>query len=151
MEAVAALSIACNVMQVISFAHETISLCKRLHQGGLLDEDLANNARHLSSLSASLRDSINAARTPRPLTKEQNGLQAVAERCLEASTKLRLELDKFTMPGSPSGLTTLKTVLSAHFHKKSIKALRKIMNECQCTLQSDLLFQLWYIFLLPIL
>ncbi|KAN0089015.1 hypothetical protein V8E51_019275 [Hyaloscypha variabilis] len=143
MEAVAALSVACNVMQVISFAHETISLCKRLHQGGLLDEDLANNARHLSSLSASLRDSINAVQTSRPLTKEQNGLQAVAERCLEASTKLRLELDKFTMPGSPSGLTTLKNVLSAHFHKKSIEALRKIMNECQCTLQSDLLFQLW--------
>ncbi|KAE9364918.1 hypothetical protein N431DRAFT_386847 [Stipitochalara longipes BDJ] len=143
MEAVAALSIACNVMQVISFGHETISLCKRLHHGGSLNADLEHNARHLSGLSESLRDSISAARTARPLTKEQNDLKAVAERCLEASTKLRHELDKFSMPGTPSGLATLKKAFRAQFRKNSIEALRKIMNECQSTLQSDLLFRLW--------
>jgi hypothetical protein len=88
-------------MQVISFGHETISLCNRPHHGGSLDANLEHNARHLSSLSESLRDSINAARTARPLTRGQHDLQAVAERCLEASTKLLHELDKFATPGAP--------------------------------------------------
>jgi hypothetical protein len=56
MEALAGLSLACNVMQVLSFAHGTFLLCERLYDEGKANPSLDANAETMSVLASKVID-----------------------------------------------------------------------------------------------
>ncbi|KAI1416472.1 hypothetical protein F5Y13DRAFT_205350 [Hypoxylon sp. FL1857] len=53
-EAIATLSLVCNVMQVISFTGEVIGMCQRMREDGSPEPGLASNMAHLSALASTL-------------------------------------------------------------------------------------------------
>lgn len=65
-----AMGIACNVMQVISFCCETISLAKRMKEDGTLDPKLRDFADRLFTATARLKQYVDSSNM-KPLTKDQ--------------------------------------------------------------------------------
>lgn len=55
MSGIEALSVACNIVQVISFAHETVSFFKAVYRGQSPNDYGEHNAASLSELSAQLQ------------------------------------------------------------------------------------------------
>lgn len=71
-----AMGIACNVMQVISFCGETISLAKKIKADGTLDPNLCGYAEQLSTATMRLKQYVGSSE--KPLTKDQVELQEAA-------------------------------------------------------------------------
>jgi hypothetical protein len=88
MDPLTALGLTCDVLQVITFGREVLSLCMRVYRDGSLEPDLAYNALHLQSLSTKLVESFRAARTPNQLSKDQYDLQDIAFRLLKTTNQL---------------------------------------------------------------
>jgi hypothetical protein len=142
MDPVSALGLACNVMQIISFCHETITLCKRLHRDGSSDPNLDHVTSHLSRLSNNLRDSIDAAKQGVPLKQQEKELQSIANECYKASTALQLELAKVANVSVGSHRSAIKATLKTVWRKSNLEKLEKTMNTNQRLLESKLLEQL---------
>lgn len=75
MEALTALGVACNVMQIVSFMHETFSSCKEILKSGQADPSLEENVKTISVLTKSLRDSLKTVSNgAKPITEAENEL-----------------------------------------------------------------------------
>ncbi|KAF5005655.1 hypothetical protein FDECE_7911 [Fusarium decemcellulare] len=87
-----ALGMACSVFQTISFAHETIRLCRDIYRGQKTpDSTLEENATAMIQASDQVKASFHATTTP-----EEQCLMNVAEKCTKAATKLSNEVQKIT-------------------------------------------------------
>jgi hypothetical protein len=64
MEGLVALSLACNVFQVISFAHEIYDVSKRIIEDGSPDPTALDISSRLADLSQNLEDTIKADPQP---------------------------------------------------------------------------------------
>jgi len=92
LEALAALGLACNVMQIIDFTHETISLCKKVYNGLSPDPNLATS---VSQLDAFLKElDARLKNTPDILDPSQKALVAVAKSTATVVNDIRVEADK---------------------------------------------------------
>jgi hypothetical protein len=114
-ESLAIFGIACNVMQVISFAHDSITFFKQLHDEGCADPILRKAADQMRDATKSLMDSINVNGGNARLTAEEVELLELANECSGIAKKLSDELNNFanetlskTMSGAagPPGTTT---------------------------------------------
>lgn len=157
MEALAALSVACNVFQVVSFTHETVTLLKTLRAAGTPDPGLANHARRLQELSSQLQTSLQNASTllhrnggggaggaggggesSDSRNTPETSLDALAQRCIEVAAQIQTEMDKIT--SSRYSATRLARALRA---RRRLDALDVEMHGCQQTLHTGLLAKLW--------
>ncbi len=87
LEALGIFGVVCNVLQVISSARETVSLCKAIYQGQAPDAHLKDNATHLSELSEKLKTHYAPQRT-----SDEKDLARIAEECRTAAQKLVKEV-----------------------------------------------------------
>jgi len=144
MDPLTAFGLACNVIQVISFGHEALSLCKRVCRDGSPEPDLAYNSTHLKALSTKLVESLDGARTSTKLSEEQHGLQDIASKLRDVTTQLNKLIEEVTVGGTPSrrksAAKTMKYLLS---YKRKIQSLEKTMASFQNTLNSEILVHLW--------
>ena len=151
MDPLTALSLACNVIQIVSFSHEIFTLANQIAKDGSPDANLAENATHLSELSQNLQDSLQSQKA-KSLTEQQQRLQKVAQKCLKASKDLTEELDKITWKPGPEGSnskTQRKAVSQAWktwWRKSKIEKLQKEMAEIERIMQSSILADLWYVY-----
>jgi hypothetical protein len=130
-------------MQVITFAHETISICKRLHRDGSSNPELVYCASHLSTLSAHLRSSIdNTVKQKGSLNKQEKELQGIANECYRASTALQAELSNIANPSVGSHRTAIRATLKNVWRKSDLEKLEKTMVANQRLLETKLLEQL---------
>ncbi|KAK3317446.1 hypothetical protein B0T19DRAFT_292204 [Cercophora scortea] len=141
MEALAALGVACNVMQVLSCGHELFSLCKRLFRTGDAGHGLRENAEAMRSLSTTLQKSL--AILPQPATEAEHELLKIADACLTSSTELVAELEKAS-GGSTKGKwgAAIGSALKMKLRIGHIEQLEKKMQQCQQTLESGLLLRI---------
>jgi N-terminal domain on NACHT_NTPase and P-loop NTPases len=142
MDPVSALGLACNVMQIISFCHETISLCKRVHREGSSDPNLDHVTSHLSRLSDNLRDSIDAAKQGKPLNRQEKDLQSIANECYKASAAVQLELAKVANVSVGSHRSAIQATLKTVWRRSNLEKLEKTMTTNQRLLESKLLEQI---------
>jgi hypothetical protein len=142
LEPLAVFGLACNVMQVLSFSHETISLCKSIFRTGSLSPNLANNVSHLSEVCESLNDSLNSK--PKPLSKDQQKLLEIAQDSLAVASQLKAEVNKIDNTISKGKLSSAITGgLKATWRKGKIEKLEKSISSYQRTLESSLLAHIW--------
>jgi hypothetical protein len=143
MDPLSALGLACTVMQVISFAHETISICKRLHRDGSSNPELGYCASHLSTLSAHLRRSIeDTAKQKTSLNQQEKELQSIANECYHASMALQVELSNVANPSVGSHRTAIRATLKNVWRRSDLEKLEKTMVANQRLLETKLLEQL---------
>jgi hypothetical protein len=145
MEALAGLSLACNVMQVMSFAHETFSLCKKIYSEGEANPSLGANAKTMAILTKALQNTI-LDHAAKPVTEADHELQSIARKCLDAANRLAAKLEDLGQANSKGHIK--KTVKSAFKHwwrSDELQQLRDEMREYQITLDSGLLLRIWFV------
>lgn len=139
-EALAALGLVCNIMQVISFARETAEICSTVFQTGSVDPSLTTTVAHLTKAFGEL--DISLASAPAPLTSDDDELWAIAKACLATAKKLDDEVRKVSSANSKGNharavLVGLKTKLQGKIEK-----MEKSLAAHQGTLQTRLLLQI---------
>jgi hypothetical protein len=166
-ESLAIFGIACNVMQVISFAHNSITVFKQLHHEGCADPSLRKAADQMRDTTNSLVDSINVNCGNARLTAEEAELLELANECSGIAKKLSDELNKLanatsskTMSGTagPPGTTTgaQKTVKTSFWKtarlggrtwwkKGEIERLERDLNRAQKVMETHILIRIWYV------
>lgn len=132
------LGLVCNVLQVISFARETISLCVAIYDGKNPDDHLKENAEQASALSADVEKYYASAKTsPTPHEKR---LAEVAHKCNIAARALEEEVLFLTGSQAKGNLAaTIKTPVKTNWRKKRLRRLELSLQSCRDTMESHIL------------
>ncbi|EFX01692.1 hypothetical protein CMQ_8158 [Grosmannia clavigera kw1407] len=138
MEALAALSMACNVFQVLSFAHETFVLVRTIRQNGTPDPNLADRADQLAKLTAQLDSALQHA-SPVLQHTGAPALLGLAHKCSTASGEVQAELR--TIASSRAG--TVCKLVKTLARRGKLGRLEKKMHQHQQALLSRLLADVW--------
>ena len=142
MEALVALGLACNVMQILSYASETCSLWKRLLETGDTHPTLRENATAITTLSASLRDSL--TNLPHPISEAETQLLSLANSCLAASDGLICELNRTAGIAAKGKLgAAIKSAVKLRLGQSRLERLAKDVQAYRETLESGLLLRIW--------
>lgn len=142
LEAMAALGLACSILQVISFGHDTISRVKQIYQNGTPDGALLENAGHLREVASR----IESAQVPSAAASALHDqiLLTVAKKCETAARDLQEEV-KFIVEGAAAGSlgATLKVVVKTNWRKRRLERLEKDLRDAERLMQTGLLAQTW--------
>jgi hypothetical protein len=166
-ESLAIFGIACNVMQVISFAHDCITFFKQLRDEGCADPSLRKAADQMHDATKSLVELINVNGGNARLTAEESGLLELAKECSGIAKKLSVELNKLAngtaskamsgttgTPGTATGAQkTVKASLwrtarlggRTWWKKGEIERLEKDLNQAQKMMETRILIRIWYV------
>ncbi|EAA28157.3 hypothetical protein GE21DRAFT_8519 [Neurospora crassa] len=140
MSGLEAFGLACNVMQTIGFAIEMASVCHTIFRTGSPDPSKATLLAHSAQITTSLKNSILSAK---PVTRDEKDLLDIANKCLDAISTLRVQVDKLTRPSAKGKvLPSLRLGLRAKFKEGNIDKLEKKMRDYQKVLESGLLLRI---------
>jgi|SRR3569833_113998 len=141
MEPLIAFSLACNVMQVISFGHDTVSACKLVYQSGspLSHSSLDEATRLLTELLSSLTHELK--KLPMPLNRGDMLLADVARKCTEAMRDLRDEVN-FLTENRKDILSVLRVATKAAWRKRRLERLEKNLGDWRQIMETSILAQL---------
>ena len=144
MEAIPAFALACNVIQVVDFGLKTASKYREIYKEGsaIEHQDLEYTTKHLAEITGNLSTSIQNARTNKPLTKDDNELQNLAQQCTESADNLRNELDKLKTPGRQGKRAALLKTWKSVRKSDDIKKIRDKICEYERVLDTRLLSRL---------
>ena len=141
MEALVALSLACNVVQLVDFGLKTISSFREIYKDGatIEQQDFKATAQELATLSDDLRKSIQSVPTLTPLARDDEELRQIAVKCRDQAAKLQFELKKLS-PLQAGGLRSkvLKTWRST-FKTGPVNDIRNRLLDVQRVLDTKIL------------
>ena len=137
MEALAIFSIACNVMQTINFAHETISIAKSIYHKKPPKPELAEARKQLSEWADQLHEELQ--KHAQPLQKSESELLDVAKRCRNVAKQLEVELNSVMTPENQTKLRRVKAVVKAPFLRRRLKKFETTITDYQRTLETQIL------------
>lgn len=141
LEVLAALSLACNVMQTISFCADVVRLSKNVYQTGKPDPTLVGNSESLASLADSLGHQV--AGQAQPLTRADHNLLESAQKTAEAAKELREEVDRLAVPAGAAGLraklSAATGVWKTLWKKSRFERLEKTIADLQRGMETGIL------------
>ncbi|KAJ4404465.1 hypothetical protein N0V85_004866 [Neurospora sp. IMI 360204] len=141
MSGLEAFGLACNVMQTIGFAIEMASVCRTIFRTGSPDPSTATLLDHSTQITTSLKNSISSAR---PVTRDVKELLDIANKCLDAISTLKAEVDKLTRPSAKGKVfASLRLGVRSKFKEGEINKLEKRMRDYQKVLESGFLLRVW--------
>ncbi|KAI0113135.1 hypothetical protein F4814DRAFT_420654 [Daldinia grandis] len=148
-EAIATLSLVCNMMQVISFSGEVVRLYRNIVRDHSPDLSLASNTAHLSALLETLQGRLKDYSPIYSNTKDElEGLEQRAKTRLQSLTsdlvkdtkELQKLLEEVTTTTSAGKFESLKTVIKFKFRYNSrISSLERRINGTRSVMDSELL------------
>jgi hypothetical protein len=141
MEALAAFSIACNVIQVVDFSLELFRDGKQItHSGSTAKlDDLSLVSKQLEDLCQDLDMSLQTA--PRPISKDNDHLLQVAQGCSRAAHDLQKKLGEIMMnkKGERGKLDIMRKMVTS---SKTVAALYNQLRDYEKLLNTQILVQL---------
>ncbi|KAL2678740.1 hypothetical protein Neosp_009491 [[Neocosmospora] mangrovei] len=142
MEPLAALGLACNIMQLLSFGGEVISLCRKVYKTGELDPSLKDYSSQTAKICESLNDNLSQRQTN--LGPDALALQQRATMCKAAADKLNHELQLLIPTSGASGWRRGFTAsIKAIRHKHQLSELEKDLNNLKSSLDTQLLVRIF--------
>ncbi|KAK1533011.1 uncharacterized protein CCOS01_04994 [Colletotrichum costaricense] len=152
LEGIAGLSLACNVMQLISFGHEAISICRRIHESGSPEPGLSEHAENLKAVCDGLETSLGKRPTPvataaptaaatRAPTMEKRLLD-LAAKCVKNARDLEEEM-KFLSPSQPGKLRALVAAPKILWRKRRLERLKGNLDDAQKVMDTSILERLF--------
>ncbi|KAG7044043.1 NACHT domain-containing protein [Colletotrichum scovillei] len=152
LEGIAGLSLACNVMQLISFGHEAISMCRRIHESGSPEPGLSEHAESLKAVCDGLEKSLGKRPTPvattaptsaatRAPTMEKRLLE-LAAKCVKNARDLQEEM-KFLSPSQPGKLGALVAAPKILWRKRRLERLKGNLDDAQRLMDTSVLERLF--------
>ena len=125
LEPIAALGLACNILQVIGVGRETVRIAKQVYQDGALDAALTEHANALDALSNQIHSTTTAVPTTKPKAQDQR-LIDLAHKCQRAASSLTEEVNFFNgAPNQAKLVATLKTTAKTAWRKRRLERLEK--------------------------
>ena len=146
-ESLAALGLACNVFQMISFASDVCKATKMFYESGALDPACARAAQSLTRVYAD----IETYTMSHHLTLAEQEAMKIAKDCRETVMILMPEVDRQMASGTKGSLAK---ALVAGFQNAITPRLRRVekfkqqLAAYQKALETRLLFSLWYVHLM---
>ncbi|KAF7507899.1 hypothetical protein GJ744_009933 [Endocarpon pusillum] len=137
MEALVALGLTCNVLQVISFSREAILLATKISKDGSVDINLAKDALQLEALSNELDASINNQAST--VLQGYHELLSIARDCNTTAKEIKKEMGLL----STSSWGKVGRTVKALRRRSALEQLEKTLLGHQQTLQSRLLYQIY--------
>lgn len=145
MDPISALSLACSVMQVVSFSQETAATCARIYKSGELDPGLGEKYGSLQRVYQDLDSGLKAwdSVANRPgVTEAEASLRDNAGKILQAATDLKQDVDKIAVhKGSVRG--SLHTGILAWRRRRRIEKVDEKMQHYRQLLETRLLIKIW--------
>lgn len=142
LEPLAALSLACNVLQLVEVGRQTIDLIKTVYRGGTPDDSLDRNAAVLGSISHEVKTCKRPANCP----KYEQQLLVAAERCSTAARDLREEI-QFLVGNAKQGClaSTLRVVAKTNWRRRRLERLKENLDSTEKLMQTGLLTRIWWV------
>jgi len=148
LEPLAALGLACNVFQVLSFAGEVCKYSKSIFEHGQAPESAIALARTSESLAKAFNDAeAIATANPQPLAQSDHELLKIARECNSAAKSLRDEVDNTAKTAGAKGklvesvIQGVQSVTSSR--RKKVKELERLLQAHRDTLETRLLVNIW--------
>ena len=140
MDAIAAFGLACNVVQVVNFSMDVVSICQELYRGGSLSkyDHLEDMANHLVGLRDSLESPTGQVKQNLGKCQDQ-ALLDLAGRCSTIATELFAELQKLKIRGSPTKRHVISKSARSLWKQGSIDKIRIKLDEYRKILDSRIL------------
>ncbi|KAI1471056.1 uncharacterized protein F4812DRAFT_455168 [Daldinia caldariorum] len=137
MSGLEALGIGCNVMQVISFAHETVEFCKGVYRGQSFNDYNQQTVASLQGLSAQLQTHFQKAKLK---TTNEKQLADIASKCNVAARALEDEVNFLGSHHAKGDLrAALSVVIKTKWRRSRLERLEKSLRNHQQTMESYLL------------
>ncbi|KAJ0305294.1 hypothetical protein COL5a_008918 [Colletotrichum fioriniae] len=152
LEGIAGLSLACNVMQLISFGHEAISMCRRVYESGSPEPGLSEHAESLKAVCDGLEKSLGKRPMPAPApapaaaavrapTMEKRLLD-LAAKCIKNARDLEEEM-KFLSPSQPGKMGALVAAPKILWRKRRLERLKGNLDDAQRLMDTSILERLF--------
>ncbi|KAI1762410.1 hypothetical protein GGR53DRAFT_521656 [Hypoxylon sp. FL1150] len=137
MSGLEALGIACNVVQLLSFAHETISFCKAILAGQAPNDYNEETVASLATLSALLQT---RCQNVKPQTSQERELERIATKCNVAARALEDEFRYLSFHQAEGNLKqTLLVAMKVLWRQNRLKGYEAKVRRYQQTMESHLL------------
>jgi hypothetical protein len=135
------LGFACNIMQVISFSRDVISLCGNVYQGNHPDDELIGLAASLHAVSSDVQTRFDAMQ---PKTADERRLCDIATRCTIAARDLEEEVSFIISRQKQGSLaSTLRVAAKTTWRKRRLNRLEKSLREHEHVLDTNLMARVW--------
>lgn len=154
-EALATLSLVCNVMTVITFTRDAIASWRSTSKDGSPDPRLASNTAHLSTLVSALQETTNGfdPRNPKSTLQSHTGkgdsltieaesrLKQLASDLMEDAAKIQALLGKVAVK-SPSG-SFISAIKYKFYYQRRISSLESQIDRARNLMNLELSSKLW--------
>jgi len=153
MEALAALSVASNVIQIVEFGTKLAAQSLELYRDGKLGqhEGLENVVNNLNQATNSLSNQLKQSVPTANLTKDESELLTIAGKCQDVSAELLAQLDDLKLEDGPlhKKRRIVKKVIKSATKKTTIERLSTELEGYREVLDTQVLVRLRYALLLP--
>lgn len=143
MSGLEALSLAANIMQIITFASDATQLCKSVYNNGRLDPQLGILAVSLEAVAkeAQAHQANLATKTNIDLRLEE-----MASKCQIAARELGEEV-QYLHKGSKQGdlAAAVRVTVKVNWRKRRLDRLEATLAKFQTAMQTQLLYRVWYV------
>ncbi|KAF3009659.1 hypothetical protein E8E13_007930 [Curvularia kusanoi] len=137
-EAIAGLSIAANVMQVIDFSKTTLATCRSLYADKSPAPGIAFNTNALSNAVGNLNTGLASCKAP--IDKD---LKYLAQELLKIADALQTEMKKFQIPQGTSKARVFGKALKFNFAgKRKVNELDASLSKLHLTLHTHILVRM---------
>ncbi|KAK8852207.1 hypothetical protein PGQ11_014686 [Apiospora arundinis] len=144
LEPIAALSLACNILQVVGVGREAVRLGRQVYRDGTIDPALKENACTLEELSARILPSTTATSSSTNSAPQDKQLVSLADNCQRAAHDLQEEVNFLNGPPTKVKLVaTLKIAAKTTWRKRRLDRLDQRLKEAESTLQTGLLTRVY--------
>ncbi|KAL8684257.1 MAG: hypothetical protein Q9224_006484, partial [Gallowayella concinna] len=142
MEALAALSLACNVVQLVDFGLTIARDCRQIYKTGetIKQQDFVSQTKNLSAISGSLKDAIP---TLQPLTKADTELYNIANECQDLAMDLQKELEEISKGPSGSLRASFTKTIRSRWRTGRIEKIMTRLLEYRELLETRILVALY--------
>ena len=149
MDPLTALSLACNVIQVIDFSAKIVTNCKELYENGASakNKEIEFMAKYLASVSTDLKlpETSPSAESAQQVCQEDEKLQKLAQRCSETANELICELQKLAIQGTHRKRDAILTAVKGTWNKTVIEGIENRLEQHRKTLDTLILIDLRYV------
>ncbi|KAJ5501969.1 hypothetical protein N7463_004843 [Penicillium fimorum] len=139
MSGLEALSLACNVMTIITFALDTAKVYRSIYETGSLDENLKQDTEYINRIFDNVE--LLLLRQPTQPTEAEFHLRILATNCMKYTEAIRKELVD-TSPKNSTKRAAVKATAKSVLRKSHIDKLQRDLDVARKTLDSALIAQI---------
>ncbi|KAJ3959044.1 hypothetical protein N0V92_004376 [Colletotrichum tropicale] len=137
------LSLACNIMQLIDFSQQTISMCRSIYESGKFEPGLETQAISLQDASSEVMTLLRSKKVATAnTTGAERRLLDLAPKCIQHAKDLQEEIAYLT-PRQPGKIQALVATSKAVWRKRRLERLKANLADGQKLMETLILVRIF--------